>query len=262
MHPLLIFALLAVVVGVVVLITALVLIHQGDDISANVSTRQSETNQLLYSYGLFSSEPMSDKMTAMIQHNQSVTNWPHTVVNADLAMEDMKVMEPEVPGLIAAYPLIKRGVAKSDLARMVSLWVRGGHYVDLDVELQKLPPMPCPDGQVLLYTEHFSMNSKEHFVRIANYAVAASPRHPFLKHVVTEIVARVMAMQGKATWNDKDVLKTTGPDVITCVYHDWKRQPDTDMAAQVKRISYYESHSTVHHKCAGSWREHKDGATT
>jgi len=88
-------------------------------------------SKLLYSYGLFSCKPMSDRMLKNIKHNKEVTKLPYFVLGPNEVSKDLKKMEKLVPGITHIYNNeIPRGVGKSDLARMVSLYIRGGMYDD------------------------------------------------------------------------------------------------------------------------------------
>jgi mannosyltransferase OCH1-like enzyme len=222
----------------------LVNINSGDSVQSSSSTQ----GKILYSYGLFSDEPMSEQMNLLVQHNYELSKIPYEVLQKNEVQEDLGLVESEVPGITNAYDSVRRGVAKSDIARLVSVYVRGGQYLDLDVRLKQVPPMS--DTDVILYTETFSLKDK-HFTRIANFALSSPAKHPFLLSVLQEIVGRVEGLAGKASWSDKDVLNTTGPDVITTVYHR-----STDKT--VKRLSFWQSRHTLQHKCAGSWRNGHD----
>ena len=223
--------------------------------------------KLIYSYGLFSSDPMPDHMIKTIEHNRQITNMDHLVIGTDEVKLDLIEMEKLVPGVTYAYENVTRGVAKSDIARMVSLYLRGGHYADLDVEFYKVPPMSS--NAVIIYTETFSIKDK-HFTRIANYALSSPPKHPFIKAVISEITKRVTNKLNTSTktssfvenkWTDNDVLNLTGPDVITSVYFDnrqkWANNAKNDYSRVIK-IGWLKSRQILSHKCAGSWRESKD----
>ncbi|MFS8159580.1 MAG: glycosyltransferase [Candidatus Roizmanbacteria bacterium] len=232
-----------IIIIIVIMITIMIMME-------DISTDQNCKSQILYSYGLFSKEPMSDVMLANIKHNHEVTKLPHLVLGVSEVYDDLKQVESELPGIIEAYEMVPRGVAKSDLARIVSLYVRGGHYADLDVVFRKIPPIRS--DYVILYTETFSVKlSDRHITRIANYGLSSPAKHPFLKAILIETIKRINQMKNVAVWSDEDVLNTTGPDVITTIYHEVKMP-------KVRRIGFWRSRQILSHNCAGSWRAHKD----
>lgn len=228
----------------------------------HVLQRRSNKNRrnILYSYGLFSDEPMPETMRDIIRKNGRVTHLDHVVLGLQEVQRDIQELMNSSAAfdskVMAIYNSIPRGVSKSDLARLIHLYVRGGHYADLDVEFHQVPVI---GDDVILYTENYAI-----LPRIANYAISSPPRHPFILAVIKEVVARVIKKvqetEGvskkdnpknqtgkKMTWSDDDVLQTTGPDVITDVYRSWHQ-------GGVKRIGLINSKRILTHKADGSWR--------
>ena len=148
-----------------------------------------------------------------------------------------------VKNLKKAYDKIPRGVGKSDLARLIHLYVRGGHYADLDIEFYREPVMR--KKEVVLYTEIF-----DPMPRVANYAMSAPPKHPFILEVIKTVVKRILNFKYK-DWTDEDVLWITGPGAMTDVYRRWNK-------GNVKRIGWFNSWLILKHKCSGTWRNNKD----
>jgi len=219
-----------------------------------------ENAKILYSYGLFSNDPMSSNMKKTIKRNRKITNLDHEVIGAEEVEKDLQQMEKEVPGIINAYGNIPRGVAKSDIARIVSVYLRGGHYADLDAEFSKLPPIK--EDRAIVYTETIGIFAKQYkkpfSIRIANYGFSSPAKHPFLLEVAKEIVKRVNErISDNKLWDDGDVLYVTGPDVITSVYHDQSKRWNTK-EEKVTRIGLLQSRSIIKHKCFGTWRDNKD----
>jgi mannosyltransferase OCH1-like enzyme len=234
-----------IIIGV--LVVCLYYLNRGDDFM-EPKCQDSKDKMIIYSYGLFSNEPMSETMKRTIQNNAAITALPYVIIGPDEIEYDLKEIEEIIPGTTRAYNNVLRGVAKSDIARMVSLYVRGGHYADLDVEFFDVPPIK--EHEVIVYTEKFSVQDND-FTRIANYALSSPPKHEFIAAVIREIINRVEKMQKKPKWTDLEVLSTTGPDVITSVFHVLKDP-------SVLRVSYIKSRRILRHNCAGSWRQHKD----
>jgi len=209
--------------------------------------------KILYSYGLFSCKPMTEKMKHNIDHNCNTTKLDYEVLGPDEVEEDLEYMEQILPGVTDAYYKIPRGVGKSDLARMISLYIRGGHYADLDVKFHCKPSIKT--NAVILYTEHFFLISI-FCNRIANYALSSPSGHPFILAIIEEIVNRIN-LSTKKHWSDRDVLLTTGPDVITYIYHKHLKLFKNDNC-RVILTDFWKSKRTLTHQCAGSWRNNKD----
>ena len=246
-----------IIIILIIIAIILLIISQNEDISTtdNLNPNHPEA-KLLYSYGLFSNDPMTQEMQDNIKHNEYITGLSYEVLGPTEVEHDLNIIEDVVPGITNAYNSVPRGVAKSDIARLVSLYVRGGHYTDLDVAFKRLPPIKA--GQVTLYTETFSLKDNN-FIRIANFALASPSKHEFVKDVLYEIVNRVNISAGKLTWTDNDVLNTTGPDVVTSIYHRNSKKYYNDTGENsVKRIGFLNSRKILSHKCAGSWRNHQD----
>jgi len=248
-----------VIIIIILIIIAIILliISQNEDISTtdNLDPNHPEA-KLLYSYGLFSNDPMTQEMEDNIKHNERITGLSYEVLGPKEVEYDLDIIEDIVPGITNAYNSVPRGVAKSDIARLVSLYVRGGHYTDLDVVFKRLPPIKA--DQVTLYTETFSLKDNN-FIRIANFALASPSKHEFVKDVLYEVVKRVNISVGKLTWSDNDVLNTTGPDVVTSIYHQTRNKYHKDTGwNSVRRIGFLNSRKILSHKCAGSWRNHQD----
>jgi mannosyltransferase OCH1-like enzyme len=237
---------------IVLIIIFIVIANQGDDDQEGENV-ESNWNHILYSYGLFSDEPMNQDMENNIAINTKVTGLTHHIIDKHELQSDLEIVERDIPGVISAYKKIPRGVSRSDMARIVSLYVRGGHYADLDVEF--LRPVKIKKNAVIVYTELFSPIDK-HRIRIANYALSGPPQHPFFKAVLEEMIIRINR-NSKEKWHDTDVLNTTGPDVVTSIYHE-NRQKWRKNESRVLRMSWMKSRSILSHKCAGSWRGAKD----
>lgn len=213
-------------------------------------------NKIIYSYGLFSNEPMSPQMKNNIKANFSLTGMQHEILGYNDVLNDMKFFtvltenrdfKTYAQKLKETYEMIPRGVSKADLARLIHLYVRGGHYADLDVKFKQVP-IVANDEMVILYTENYALRP-----RIANYAIASSPRHLFILKVIDEIIRRVhKKKEEKDEWDDDDVLQTTGPDVITDVYRSWN-------GGGVKRIGLINSKMILTHEAEGTWRANRDG---
>lgn len=211
---------------------------------AKTLSHNKSNSKIIYSYGLFSKDPMTKKMISNTVSNSLTTGMDYEVLGYKEVMKDID--EIPLPGLKMIYESIPRGASKADFARLVHLYVRGGHYADLDVRFNKTPVIS--DDTVILYTENYAI-----MPRVANFAISAPPRHVFIFKVLMETIRRIkQKIQEKENdWSDQDVLQTTGPDVITDVYRSWN-------SGYVKRIGLINSRSILRHEADGSWRQGKD----
>ena len=115
--------------------------------------------------------------------------------------------------------------------------------------------------------------------RFANYAMAATAKHPLILAILREIKVRVahvkrLGMYTPSSIDDYTVLFTTGPDVVTHVVRrllnkrvhspvtrgdevatDQERQ---EMLGGVRILSLAESNEVLRHTATGSWRHHTD----
>lgn len=249
------FLMIIVVAIIIIVIISTSFSNETRYIKNNVKNDKNNSRKILYSYGLFSNDPMSDTMQEVIRKNGKMTHLDHVVLGSKEVEMDVSSLPSEwTQKVTKTYESIPRGVSKSDLARLVHLYVRGGHYADLDVEFHQIPII---GDEVILYTENYAI-----LPRIANYAISSPPKHPFILAVIKEIVDRVQRKVGekgrresvrtetlhkKIQWSDDDVLQTTGPDVITDVYRSWSK-------GGVKRLGLINSKRILTHKAEGSWR--------
>lgn len=229
---------------IVIIIIFLIFASQGTTSADNVPSK------ILYSYGLFSDDPMNQDMKSTIEVNGQKTNMPYMVLGKDEVTEDLEKIEKIIPGITETYKKIPRGVAKSDLARLAHLYIRGGHYADLDVEFNERPTVSS--DTVLLYTENFI--PWELGFGIANYAISSPKEHPFILEAMKVAKKRVdesFTHYSIVSWDDATVIRCTGPGMLTDVYRKWKN-------GKVGRVGLYKSHKILKHKAAGTWRNKKD----
>ena len=168
------------------------------------------------------------------------------------------------------YP---RDIMRADLIRYLILDRFGGFYLDFDVRLHA--PLSSFERVVgtgeeycLLFEEHRwspgegideSREPIRHFleeryrreapVRVANYAMAATPGHPFIRRVLEECRRRAHLRPR----SDYDVLFITGPDVVSHVYHT--ADPAFLAENNVRLIPLEKRSGFLSHYCDGTWRQ-------
>jgi mannosyltransferase OCH1-like enzyme len=156
-----------------------------------------------------------------------------------------------IPELEKQWDRISPWIVKSDLARLVYVYLRGGFYFDSDCEIvRRIQPAPnvatlfteaiLPSTSVLGPREDKSPDRRH---RIANYAFGCpTPRHPFFKACIDECLRRLEEIEYTAK-TPQDVLWVCGPDVITTIYHTYR------FPVRLLGQNY------VKHHAVGSWRD-------
>jgi len=163
----------------------------------------------------------------------------------------------EFPALQARWSDISPWVVKTDVARLVCVYLDGGFYFDSDcVITRNLPgtdedeavlfvefviPWFVPLGLVLNAREEKSPSRR---TRVANYGFGAPrPLHSFFGACLRECERRLEALDytSKSTG---DTLWVCGPDVPTSIYHD---------AGSAHRVRLLDK-EYVKHLATGSWR--------
>jgi len=139
----------------------------------------------------------------------------------------------DLPGIYAVVP---RPVMRADLFRLAVVAKKGGFYFDKDV-LMKLPLEPLLANSAVFPLEWFKSNvafaarhagatprdDLEHF-QLGNYAFAADANHPFVVAALEEAMRRCQVLlaekPGQQQVTDLDILRTTGPYMLSEVYHE------------------------------------------
>jgi mannosyltransferase OCH1-like enzyme len=164
-------------------------------------------------------------------------------------------------------------ILKADFARYIILYNKGGIYTDFDIVakkplsflLKKYRNYDC----VFLEEKTFSKDEAEHIVanepirktlntndrigpllRIANYFMIASPKHPILKDAIDLCVQRSTLSPSR----DYDVLFMTGPDVITTSVDRFSEKLNEVRTVIVPKS---EADQYISHLAHGHWRNDK-----
>ena len=139
-----------------------------------------------------------------------------------------------LPATYDAVAAIGRPVMLADLFRLAVVAKEGGFYLDADV-LAKAPLDPLVDEAAVFPLEWWKSDAAfaerhagaaprdalEHY-QVGNYAFGAERGHPFVADALDEAARRVAALAGPAV-TDLDVLRTTGPYMLSEVYHGGRR---------------------------------------
>ncbi|WP_367865332.1 glycosyltransferase family 32 protein [Pedobacter sp. WC2423] len=143
-------------------------------------------------------------------------------------MEARGIIADYMPELLEIYDQYTLNVQRTDLFRIVVVYLFGGFYLDLDMLCFKpLDPL-CNHDLVLgeekmLTEEECTKFGTEHALRIANYMFGSIPKHSFWLEVIKELFKNAKLL----IKNEDDVLNSTGPGLLTNVYHRKKSMYQT-----------------------------------
>lgn len=146
---------------------------------------------------------------------------------------------------LETYKALPHDIMRADMFRYCVLWHLGGIYADLDVEC--LGPMDALSTPGV----HLIEEKLHHGFTVGPYLMASSePGHPFWKHVLEMVVARVKQLVGNH-WHDADdkkrhsiILNSTGPYLLTDAYRTFSGFTGT---------IHTEASLGVKHHAVGSW---------
>jgi len=153
-----------------------------------------------------------------------------------------------LPDVVRKVP---RPVMKADLFRLAAVSVLGGFYMDMDMYAKEsfdpivysgcgaaVPKEWWRDDQAHK-DRHFSLPADgEDRWQAGNYAFAALPNHPLMVDALNEAIKRtiglIVAKENKDDVTDLDVLRSTGPYMLTEVFHAGRK------AGKYKDVSHIE----------------------
>lgn len=161
-------------------------------------------------------------------------------------------------------PLYERAaiIQRTDIFRNIVVLAVGGFYIDMDLEclkpLDDLCEFHCVFGEeITLDKETMEKLGHRDSLRVANYMFGSEPRHPFLLYILRKMAEE---FRGEIMTED-DVLDSTGPGLVTRVYHDCKdvlkdvvllRNRDRTCPVTGAISCHFGNYGRHHH--VGSWR--------
>jgi len=121
------------------------------------------------------------------------------------------------PEVLEAYNKLKPYAYKADLARYCIVYLYGGWYVDINIEIVARPPKVENVDMVLIrdYNNGIRMAPWQ----IANGLFYSTPKHPALKNAINAVVENT-----KKLYYGKRTLSPTGPELFgkALALHDWE----------------------------------------
>lgn len=143
--------------------------------------------------------------------------WEINLYNEDDAQNIIDTYFPQILPIYNSYNFI---VQRSDLLRVLLIYIFGGFYLDLDMicfkNLDELREYNLVLGEEKTIGKlELEQLKLKYSLRIANYMFGSIPKHPFWLIFLKEAIKK--ARQNILTEND--ILETTGPGLLTNVYH-------------------------------------------
>ena len=144
--------------------------------------------------------------------------WEITVWDDETALAMTGKYFPQLAPVYSSYPLT---VQRTDIFRVMLMYVEGGFYLDLDMLCMRSLDELCGAGLVLgtekVLPEDQRVRLGHRFsVRIANYMFGSRPGHAFWLDVLLTAAARASS----PITDESGVLESTGPGLLTDVYHE------------------------------------------
>jgi len=164
-------------------------------------------------------EPLSDYRSKLLNLHP---DWEYRFYDDRQCRE---VLERHCPYFLPLYDSYNLPVQKADIFRIIVVNTFGGFYMDMDVEclfpLNELCEFRSVFGEEITLTEEESAR-KGHLerLRVANFMFGSEPGHPFLLYILRELARESL----REIRREDDVLDSTGPGLITTVYHDYKEK--------------------------------------
>jgi len=131
------------------------------------------------------------------------------------------VKEKAEPHRFQKYSDYTKTIQCHDYFRVFVLYVLGGVYLDLDIDLEKA--IELPEYVTAFFTCEKVMSpialvqeKKRDTVRLGNYAMGSVPGHPFFKYFLDRLQSAKSNDTGP-NW----ILETTGSGILTTSYHDY-----------------------------------------
>ena len=161
-------------------------------------------------------------------------------------------------------------IQKVDFFRYLAIYHYGGFYMDIDIEMQK----PLDDAirnhsavfPIDEYIEDLRCSQsrfepiceKQLQFLLGQYMFAASPRHPFIKHLVDNIHENIdlyIQLHKEDPTSDIYVYRTTGPDFVSYLYSDYTAKNQMYILSNGKRQMFGDY---AEHQYYGSWKTGTD----
>ncbi|WP_276089668.1 glycosyltransferase [Pedobacter sp. JY14-1] len=181
--------------------------------------------------------------------------------------EASQIIHVNCPELFDWYNSYTHTVQKADILRVLLVYLFGGFYLDMDMYLYNNLDALLPYDLVLgeektLSQEDLKLYGDKHALRVANYMFGGNAGHLFWLYYLHEAILR----SSNVVVGENDILETTGPGLMTDVYHATKKTfPNTVFLTNDDRYCESQQHHEIschfgkyaaHFHC-GTWRSNK-----
>lgn len=166
--------------------------------------------------------------------------------------DNRKIVEKYFPHYLLQYDRIQKGVAKSDIARCMYLYLFGGWYCDTDYRWIRHIPSKYEQAQCILPV---SLENE----RLGNAIMASEARHPFWK----DFIDHIFQSGELSDLKEHRIEKVTGPEGLSTFYDIHKEKYESLILFPEKSVFhprlikwYYKGGKQTLgvHYCFGSWR--------
>ena len=213
-------------------------------------------------YGLWDSDD-----TIPMNYLNKVKTWKHHHPDWDIYLWNRSAIEYLIHHRFSQfwepYYLASKPVQQADLARYLIIYACGGLYLDMDVECRQstltlFSNQPQASMFVSIECELTAIECRatalypirqgipEIPLRIANYWIAAVPKHPVMLDLLTFATERMTI----PVQSQYDILYTTGGDAMTETIH---RNKSSHPGLVI--LSKEQSDQLMKHTAFGGWRE-------
>lgn len=132
----------------------------------------------------------------------------------------LQIIRKDYPDWLEQYQAFPRNIQRTDIFRLIVLYQQGGFYLDTDMHVYQALDDLLTYNLVLaeektLSTAECRQFGHEYALRIANYMLGSGAGHPFLH----DAIIQALNNSDKPVTSEHDVLETTGPGMLTKLYH-------------------------------------------
>ncbi len=189
-------------------------------------------------------------------------NWNYMFFTDD---NIISFIQNQMPEYYYFFSKLQYKIQQIDFFRYLAIYYYGGVYLDLDVFIESnfdnLLQYECAFPiELKNIKDPFLLNKNQNFL-VGNYAFYAKPKHPFIKHIINNIVQPKISLEdiqiGCQHNNDPAqqvfVYYTTGPILVSYSYNCYQEKNKIQLLEpnpfQENCFGKYGSH-----KMYGSWK--------
>jgi len=159
-------------------------------------------------------------------------NYNHTIFTDN---DIINFITNKFPEYLNTFVNFKYKIQQIDFFRYLAIYYYGGVYLDIDMEI--VLPFDDLDLYKCMFPIEYKNNKNENkkdIGLIGNYAFYSPRQHPFIKHIIDNIVNFDLSEEDIEKHiskhpDDKEwayVYHTTGPDLVTRCYYSYENKND------------------------------------